>query len=52
MLFICKVVIRSRISGARRKALSRLEGLLEIVNLEVKTKSVGADDTHSKSWRE
>jgi len=42
------VVSRSRISGAK-KALSGLEGLLEIVSLEMTKKSFGAG-THSKSW--
>jgi len=45
------VVNRSRISGARKKALSGLEGLLEIVGLGMMTKSVWTG-THSKSWRE
>jgi len=36
------MVSRSRICGARRKALSGLEGLLRIVNLLKTMKSVGA----------
>ena len=35
----------------RRKALSRLEGLLEIVGLEVAAEGIRAE-THLKSWRE
>ena len=34
------MVSRSRICGARRKALSGLEGLLEIVSLEMTTTKV------------
>jgi len=35
-----KMVSRSRIWGTRRKALSELEGLLEIMDLEMTMKSV------------
>jgi len=45
------MVSRSRIWGARRKALSGMEGLLDIVSLEMTTKSVGAG-TLFTSWRE
>ena len=36
---------------AKRKALSRLWGLEEILSLEMTTKSIGAG-TRSKSWRD
>jgi len=42
------MINRSRISG---KALSGLEGLLEMVGLRLTTKSIGAG-THLKSWTE
>jgi len=45
------VVSRSWIWGGRRKVLSRLEGLLEVVGLEVVTESVRAG-TRWKIWRE
>ena len=44
------MVSQSRIRGARKKALSGLEGLLEVVGLELMAESIMAC-THSKSRR-
>ena len=45
------MVSQSRISGAREEALSGLEGLLEVVDLELMAESIMAG-TRSKSRRE
>jgi len=45
------MVSRSQISDARRKELSRLKGLLEIVSLKIVIKSAGAG-TNSNSRRD
>jgi len=45
------MVSQSRIWGAREEALSGLEGLLEVVDLELMAEGIMAG-THSKSRRE
>ena len=45
------MVSQNRIWGAREEALSVLEGLLEVVGLELMAESIMAG-THSKSQRE